>query len=122
MKSEIITALFTLAGTIVGATGSFLITYLNRRFDDRRHLREIAIKTAVQYWEADIELAKLRGELTHSNVRVAPLDSYIVHMLLLAELVSDKRITGENVTAELRRIRSISHAAAESEKEPHSDA
>jgi hypothetical protein len=122
MKLEIITALFTLGGTAVGSIGSFLITYLNRRFDDRRHLREIAIKTAVQYWQLDIELTKLRGELTHSNVRIAPLDTYIVHMLLLAELVSDKCITSDNVAAELRRIRSISHKAAQSATEPHKDA
>jgi hypothetical protein len=35
----------------------------------------------------------------------------MVHMLKFAELISSKKITAENVEAELRRIREISNEA-----------
>lgn len=106
-----------LAGVILGSLSTLVVTFINRHFDDRRHLREMAIKAAFTYWEHDFEYAKMKNHQTGIKATVAPMDSYIVHMLKLAELISDKRITADNVEEELRRIKIISHEAAKSSTE-----
>jgi hypothetical protein len=109
--------LSTLLGTIVGIVGTWGGAIIKGRFDDRRHLRELAITTAIRYWEHDTELAKLRATARpDSRQFIAPLDTYIIHTLLLAELVSSKKITPDKIVGELARIRAISDAAAESAK------
>ena len=117
MTTEIEVAIIGLAGVAVGSTFTLILTCLNRRFDDRRQLRELAIKTAFDYWQSDYEHAKLVGERTHTTIKVAPLDTYIIHMLKLAELVSNRSITADNVEAELRSIREVSDRAHESAKQ-----
>lgn len=118
IKPEIIVALSTLLGAIVGIIGSWGAAIIKGQFDDRRHLRELAMTTAVRYWEHDTELAKLRAD-ANPSVRqfVAPLDTYIIHTLLLAELVSRRKLTANEVADELARIRAVSDTAAESAKQ-----
>ncbi len=115
-RPEIIAALSALFGALIGSTVSLAITFINRRFDDRRHMRELAIKTAFSHWERHIEMVKLGAQSSGKTLYVLPLDNFIIHMLLLAELVSTQRITAENVVRELARIRRISDAAIDSTK------
>ncbi len=108
---QIVGALIALSGFVVAGFSSCILAIVNRRYDDRRHLRQIAIESAIVAWKEHVELSKLTGELTHKNVTIRPLDTFIVHMLQLAELVSSKRLTTENIEAELTRIRDFTYAA-----------
>jgi hypothetical protein len=108
---QIVGALIALSGFIVAGLSSWVLAVINRRYDDRRHLRQVAIETAIEYWKQDIETSNLRGQLTGTNQIIMPLDTYIVHMLQLAELVSSKRLTVENIESELMRIRAVTHEA-----------
>jgi hypothetical protein len=116
MKTEILIALVSLGGVALGSLSTLAVTFLNRRFDDRRHLRQVAIEAAVQNWKQDIEIANTIGKLTRQNVGINPLDTYIIHMLQLAELMSSKGITAENVQDKLARIYEITDAVSESAK------
>jgi len=117
---QIIGALIALSGFIVAGFSSWVLAIINRRFDDRRHLRKIAIETAIAYWKQDIELAKLRGELTHQTQLIKPLDTYVIHMLQLAEFVSSSnKLTAENVEAELIRIRDVTQGAIRAASKKH---
>jgi hypothetical protein len=49
MKTEVLVAIVGLGGVAIGSLSTLALTFLNRRFDDRRHLRQLAIETAVQY-------------------------------------------------------------------------
>lgn len=112
MTTEVLVALVGLGGVALGSFSTLALTYLNRKFDDRRHLREVALKTAFDCWDRERELSKYIREQTGRGARLAPLDSYIIHYLHLAELISSRRITESNVAQELERIRAISHIAA----------
>jgi hypothetical protein len=117
MKPEVLTALVGLSGVALGSLSTLALTFLNRRFDDRRHLRQLAIETAVQHWKQNIEIANTIGQLTQKNVRINPLDTYIIHMLQLAEMMSSKGITADNIQDELERIYKITDAASQTAKD-----
>ena len=110
---EISPALAAILGAFVTGLISLAILFISRRFDDRRHMRDLAINAAVQFWAKNAELATQQAQATGKDQYIVPLDSVIVSMLLLAELVSKKRITRENVVRELARIRGVTDIAAE---------
>jgi len=116
---QIVTAFFTLGGVLIGSVSTLVLTFINRRFDDRRHLRQLSIEAAIAYWKEDRRICE--KEATAGNrARLSPLDPYIVHMLQLAELVSTKRLTADNAELELRNIISVSDAAYRAgEDKPH---
>lgn len=98
--------------------------FLERRAADKRHLRDLALKAAIVSWEKDIERAKLRSGVTRRPENTLPLDTHIIHMLQLVELISRKKLTVENVEMELMKIRIFSGAAskaARSEGDKHAD-
>lgn len=72
--------------------------------------------TAVINWKQDFEVAKIIGERTHQTVNMAPLDQYIVHMLLLAQLISKEELTAANVGTLLDKIAAVSKAVGEAAK------
>ncbi len=115
-NSQIIVALFALAGVVLGVLASSVKDFFNRRAEDRRHLRELAIKTGFTYWERQLDMVKLQAQAAGKTLYAIPPDSFIIYMLLLAELLSTKRITEDNVVRELARIRSISDAVIDSTK------
>jgi hypothetical protein len=117
MKPEVLTALVGLSGVAIGSLSTLALTFLNRRFDYRRHLRQLAMETAVQNWKQNIEIANTIGQLTRQNVGINPLDTYIIHMLLLSEMMSSKDITAANVQNELARIYKITDAASQTAKD-----
>ena len=80
-------------------------------------MRQIAIETALQNWKQDFEIAKLISEKTNRPVSFSPLDAYIIHMFQLAELMSNKRLTAENINSELTRIRAVTAAVTKTTKE-----
>ena len=68
----IIVASSGLIGAVIGALSTIGITYINRRFDDRRHFREIAIQTAVTHWDKKRELAIMLNERTGQAADITP--------------------------------------------------
>jgi hypothetical protein len=118
---HIVTALSALLGALIGGLVSIAVVCINRRFDDRRHLRELAMNGAIQYWIRNAEFAIQQAHVTGKDQDIVPLDTTIIHMLLLAELLSQKRITKENVVDEITRIRRISDIAADATKPKQND-
>jgi hypothetical protein len=116
MKTEVLVAIVAASsvviGGLIGSLSTLAVTWLNRRFDDRRHLRQLAIDTAFHYWERHVETASDINKQTGRTVTIRPLENYIVHMLQLADLISSKRITADNVKDELARILQVTDAAA----------
>jgi hypothetical protein len=67
------------------------VTAVTKRSDERRHFREIVIRTAIENWKvADLAADQAGSERW-------PLDVFIVHMLKFSELFNKKRLTAEFV-------------------------
>jgi hypothetical protein len=63
----------------------------SKRSEERRHLRDLIVRTAVENWKAGDEAAKLAREPR------LPLDVYIIHMLKFADLLTKPNLTAEDV-------------------------
>jgi hypothetical protein len=106
----------TLGGAAVAAASAILTTFINRKFEDRKHLREQIMRTAIDYWQKHHELIKAanNGKLS----KIAPLDTYVVHICALMNRVMDTELTTANVAAIVEEAHQISKAAYEQAKQP----
>ena len=74
-----------LGGSVTGLT-NFFINKTNKKTEERKHLKEMIIKTATENWKQSHDLAKFvveKGE----KAALAPIEIYIIHMAKLSEIL-----------------------------------
>jgi hypothetical protein len=98
-----IVALAAIVGSMVSALSALLISWLTKRYEDRKHIREIAINTAYKEWEYMANY--LRS--TREGGEQLPLSSYILFTAKIAELALDKNLNSENIEARLAELHSM---------------
>ena len=98
-------------GAILGAGTGGIVTlfgqWLTRRSEERRHLREIVIRTAVEDWKYTSAALEKLGAERH------PIDSYILRMTKLVEILESRHLTPELVRRKLSEVHAITRAATE---------
>src|SRR4051794_18523687 len=98
-----------LAGAVGGLSSgatAIIILFITKRSDERRHLRELAVKAALDNWHYVSQAAQEAG---HPRL---PLDVYLVHMFKLAEALASG-VTAENLPAKLREVHEFTKIATE---------
>ncbi len=99
----------TLLATAIGALSSgataIIILIINKRSEERRHLRELAMKAALENWLYMSKAAAERG------ARRLPLDVFVVHMLKLSEALTSRDLTADNLAAKLREVQRFTRIA-----------
>lgn len=85
-------------GGIIAVIGSTINNYINKKAEEKKQIREVIIKTAIESWREDYTLTKSRGGV------MLPIDSYIVHMAILSDALLDPEcLTEEQLLVKLRK-------------------
>jgi len=111
-----VAVLGTLGGAAVAAASAILTTFINRKFEDRKHLREQIMRTSVDYWQKHHEC--IRSANNGKLSKIAPLDTYVIHVCALMSRVMDTELTPSNVAAIVEETHQISKAAYDQAKQP----
>lgn len=90
---QLVTLVAALSGTAVGALGTILVTWINNKSAERRHLKELVFTGAVENWKKTLEVA---AQLP-SPPAVAPLGDYILGLVATADLFLRRKITKDNL-------------------------
>jgi hypothetical protein len=102
-----LTIISTLAGTFIGSLFMYLGMRASIKSEERKHYRDIVIKAALENWKASIDSAKLKASATGGPQLAYPLDSFIIHMIKLLELVLNKNLKKSNVIDRLKEVDEI---------------
>jgi gas vesicle protein len=103
----------TLTGALLGSLSTLLITFLNKRSEERRHIRELVIKGAIENWKQHHDLLRASGR----PFTAQPLDTYIIHMLKLSEVLLNDEITSENVLEKIEKIEELTSKVSQHKRE-----
>src|ERR1041385_3772969 len=57
LKPEELILIGTLAGALIGSLSTLLVTWLNKRPEERRHYRELVVNAAIEHWKHASDLA-----------------------------------------------------------------
>lgn len=114
ISSEELTLIGTLSGVIIGSLATIIITWINKRSEERRHKREIIIRAATESWKQSVELVEKRGG------KVESLDIFIIHLIKLSEvLLTNKNLTSENIISLLKEIDKVTDLASDYRKQEY---
>lgn len=99
-------------GGIVGAF-NFITNLINKRSEERRHFQELMFNAAIENWKQSCTFALNSG----GPANVAPLDSYIVHMIKLAEVLTSTPLNKDNIRGKLKEISDVAYEAEQFARE-----
>lgn len=95
------------AGGIAVAITNYITNWQNRKTEERKHLKELIFKTAVENWkqhnDTAIELLKLKKSVT-----VMPFESHLVNLITLSDTLLDSRLTKDNAVQKVKAAFEIS--------------
>jgi len=100
-----------LGGSLVGLF-NFFTNLVNKKSEERRHFREILFSAALSNWKEDRD-ALLNFRKEGYKVELSPIDTYIIHLMKLAEVLKDENLTSENIAAKLDEVLAVSNAATD---------
>ena len=94
-------------GVLVGII-NFAMRWQDRKSEERRHLRELMFRSAIEEWKQHsmfaIEVMKMT---TGKKIAMEPLVKYIVHLLKLSEVLIDGKITKENLSQKFTEVNEV---------------
>lgn len=89
----------TIGGTIAGGIFTAIAAFIAKRSEERKHFRELIVKTAFENWKHVSQISAVPF--------MPPLTDYIVHMVLMCDLVLNKKIDSKNIQSKLDEIKAI---------------
>ena len=109
IRPELIAVIGTLAGALIGSLSTLFITWLNKKSEERRHVRELVVNAAIESWKQHVSVAVAKN----IAVGIMPLDTYIIHMIKFSELILDKKINASNIEEKLAEVTKVVNKAEE---------
>jgi hypothetical protein len=91
-----------LGGGLVVGILNIINNWFNKRFEERKHNKELMLNLAVQHWKQSSEIF-LESMKKGQRSSLQPLDSYIVHMMKLAEVLGTK-INKDELVSKLKEV------------------
>jgi hypothetical protein len=107
----VIGAVSAIIGALVGSLPALYTTLLTKRADERRHIRELALRMALEEYKVSNETAVLMTERNPGlTYNIPPLADYVLMMSRIAPLM-DKRLTPQEVEKEIMELQEATAAA-----------
>jgi hypothetical protein len=105
-------------GAVAGVSASIVVAIITRHSEDRRHLREIVLRTALEQWRESVAFGKFEVERGH-GVSVFPLESFIIPMRKIADMIERDDLTPDEARKRVREYLLLSDAVADECRQHH---
>jgi hypothetical protein len=101
MNPHLLTAIGSLLGVVIGIVGSFSIAWLRSRVEERKHKRQLVFSAATENFRQACESMRSKGG------QVPPFEEFLVHMLILSDIVTGNRVDDALVVSAMQRFRKV---------------
>jgi hypothetical protein len=106
------TVIAAIVGAGVGGFVTLLGQWLSRRSEERRHLRQLVMQAAIENWRFTSDAAAKLAQAGYPVDRY-PLDSFLLHMLKLSEVLNERHLTPDLVRTKLQEVHAVTRAASD---------
>ena len=95
-----------LIAALVSSGINFLTAWLIHRSEERRQIRELAVRVGIEEWKSQVELA----EKYHPKI-IHPLDLYLIHAMYFVRILGGRIKCEDQLRTHLRKSFSMTDAA-----------
>lgn len=117
MANEYVVGLFTLAGGLIGGGFTWLAARRRDRLEERKHLRELALKLAVLKFERTEALAQALADRTGKFQEHPPIEAFVLHALRFMDLLDQPGLTPEELGRRLAELQTFSRGVRDAAKQ-----
>ncbi len=96
-----------IGGGFVSGAILLINNWINKRSEERKHLNEIMLNVALEHWKQACMVAIEKMKLG-SRTSILPLESYIVYVMKLTDVLLTQKVTKNNIVDKLKEIHEIS--------------
>lgn len=97
---EVVGVVGALAGTVIGSLGTLAVTLINKRAEEQKSLRDLALSAAVAEWKQHWDYVVSKNQ----SAEMYPLDTSIIYMASVLDVVLRGKINSANIESKLREI------------------
>ena len=95
--NNIISAASGLIGAAIGLCGALAVARRAAQAEERRHFRSLGIEVGKAKFEQSMALAQKAADATDRMIPVPSYESHLIHGLRLMEIISDTRLSADEV-------------------------
>jgi uncharacterized membrane protein YccC len=114
-----VTAFAGIIGAVIGVCGTFIITSRTARFEEQRHIREIAsrerqhfrelgLKVALAKFEGCAKLAQQLANATGKFQEVPPFEAFVIDGVKFMEIVATPDLSADETARRMSELRGFS--------------
>jgi hypothetical protein len=108
MNSQTLTVIGTLGGVVIGSFGTFLVTWISKKYEYKRELKKMILDVAIKEWKEGLELLEKRG-----GGKIMPLFSFVIFASDLLNLLEKKKRGRKEIEELLAKAKEISEVVHE---------
>lgn len=110
---ELLVLIGTLGASALAVVATLAATWITKRSEERKHLRELVMQGAIENWKLQMEIYRE----TKRAMRIIPLDVYIIQMLKLSDVLMSQDLTPENVIERLKETDHLTNVVTDYKRE-----
>jgi hypothetical protein len=107
-------------GAMAGIAGSVITTIITKRSEERRHRREVVLRTALESWRESVAFGKFRIEHGES-VSIFPLESHIIPMGKIADMLERENLDEQAARRCVREFIALNDAVGDEFRRHHQE-
>jgi hypothetical protein len=106
LDPQLMVLISALGGTAVGSLGSLLITWINRRSEERKQIKQIIANFAIESYKADFEFAKLQNA-KDKPAHIWSLDDHLIAAAKMTDLFLQDELTTKKAIEKIDQLYSL---------------
>jgi len=91
----------------LGALPPLITIWITKYYEDKRHRREVIVRTAVENWKFSSEMVRKAIEATGGTAELYPLDDFIIHWSMMADVVTGRKITAKRLAKQREKSEKV---------------
>lgn len=97
-----------IGGGLVSGIILLVNNWINRKSEERKHLRQIMLDAAIEHWKQTCSFALEQSKMNPGRtISILPFEVNMIYIMNLTSILSSGGITKANIQQKLREVREI---------------
>jgi len=96
-----------LGGGLVSGIILLINNWINKRSEERKHLNQMMLHAALENWKQACTFALETSKISGRGAAVLPLETHIIYVMKLTDVLFNEKVTKENVIQKLKEVREV---------------